>query len=57
MEPGRPLSADELRAELERTHDVDERGILIRAVAALVRAGGTWDAPWPTLRREGTGRT
>jgi hypothetical protein len=53
MEPGQPLSAEQLREKLERTHDVDGRATLIRAVAALIRAGGTWAGKFPALRHEG----
>jgi len=54
MEPGQPLSADELREKLERTYDLNERATLIRAVAALIRAGGQWAGPFPALRMEGS---
>jgi hypothetical protein len=50
MEPGQPMSAEELRAELERTYDVDDRAALMRAAAQLQNAG-EWPWPFPTLHR------
>ena len=42
-------TAEELRAELERTRDLDARATLIRAICALQTAG-EWDGEIPPLR-------
>ncbi len=47
---GEILTAAQVRARLERTRDLDDRATLIRAAAALQRAGA-WDgSKIPPLR-------
>lgn len=50
MDAERPLSAEEIRRELERTYNSDARATLIRGACQLQNAG-QWEGDIPPLHQ------